>query len=218
MAAQSAAVLNVAEDHLDWYASMADYAADKGRIYDGVERACVYNVADPVTEELVREADVVEGARAIGFTLGMPGGRHARRGRRRAGRPRLRRAAPATPPPSSARSPTWRPRRRTSSPTRWPPPPWPAPTASPPVAVRDGLRGFRPDGHRIAEVATVDEVTYVDDSKATNPHAARVLAAAPTSTWCGSPAAWPRAPPSTTSWPRWRGRLRGVVLLGATAR
>ncbi|HEX7717296.1 MAG TPA: UDP-N-acetylmuramoyl-L-alanine--D-glutamate ligase, partial [Marmoricola sp.] len=70
--AHSAAVLNVAEDHLDWYASFDDYAADKGRIYAGVERACVYNVADPVTEQLVREADVVEGARAIGFTLGIP--------------------------------------------------------------------------------------------------------------------------------------------------
>ncbi len=72
MSAQAAAVLNVAEDHLDWYASMAAYAADKGRIYENAQRACVYNVADPVTEELVREADVLEGARAIGFTLGMP--------------------------------------------------------------------------------------------------------------------------------------------------
>ena len=76
MKAESAAVLNVAEDHLDWYAgpsAMSDYAADKGRIYTGVERACVYNVADPVTEQLVRDADVQEGARAIGFTLGTPG-------------------------------------------------------------------------------------------------------------------------------------------------
>ena len=73
MSAESAAVLNVAEDHLDWYPSMAAYAADKGRVYEHVQRACVYNVADPVTEELVRAADVVEGARAIGFTLGMPG-------------------------------------------------------------------------------------------------------------------------------------------------
>ena len=41
--------------------------------------ACVYNVADPRTEELVREADVEEGCRAIGFTLGSPVGGHARR-------------------------------------------------------------------------------------------------------------------------------------------
>jgi UDP-N-acetylmuramoylalanine--D-glutamate ligase len=39
--------------------------------------------------------------------------------------------------------------------------------------VRDGLRGFRFDGHRIASVGTVGGVGYVDDSKATNPHAAR---------------------------------------------
>ena len=39
--------------------------------------------------------------------------------------------------------------------------------------MRDGLRAFRPDGHRIAHVAEVDGVTWVDDSKATNPHAAQ---------------------------------------------
>ena len=44
----------------------------RAAIYERVQRACVYNVADPETERLVREADVVEGARAIGFTLGMP--------------------------------------------------------------------------------------------------------------------------------------------------
>jgi UDP-N-acetylmuramoylalanine--D-glutamate ligase len=43
----------------------------------------------------------------------------------------------------------------------------------PQAAVRDGLRAFRFDGHRIALVATLDAVAYVDDSKATNPHAAR---------------------------------------------
>jgi UDP-N-acetylmuramoylalanine--D-glutamate ligase len=42
-----------------------------------------------------------------------------------------------------------------------------------PRAVRDGLRRFRPAQHRITDVATVDGVRYVDDSKATNPHAAR---------------------------------------------
>jgi UDP-N-acetylmuramoylalanine--D-glutamate ligase len=41
-----------------------------------------------------------------------------------------------------------------------------------PLAVRDGLRAFRPDRHRIAEVATSRGVLWVNDSKATNPHAA----------------------------------------------
>ena len=66
-------MLNLAPDHLDWHGSMAAYAADKGRIYQGNQVACVYNVADPATEDLVREADVEEGCRAIGFTLGTPG-------------------------------------------------------------------------------------------------------------------------------------------------
>ena len=39
--------------------------------------------------------------------------------------------------------------------------------------VREGLAGFRTGGHRLVPVATVDGVTYVDDSKATNPHAAQ---------------------------------------------
>ncbi|MBN1173010.1 MAG: UDP-N-acetylmuramoyl-L-alanine--D-glutamate ligase, partial [Micromonosporaceae bacterium] len=39
-------------------------------------------------------------------------------------------------------------------------------------AVREGLRGYVPEPHRNAFVATVDGVSYVDDSKATNPHAA----------------------------------------------
>lgn len=70
--AHSAAVLNLAPDHLDWHGSMEAYAKDKGRIYEGNRVACVYNVADKATEDLVREADVEEGCRAIGFTLAAP--------------------------------------------------------------------------------------------------------------------------------------------------
>ncbi|MHB1614586.1 MAG: UDP-N-acetylmuramoyl-L-alanine--D-glutamate ligase, partial [Actinomycetes bacterium] len=71
--AQAAAVLNLAPDHLDWHGSLAEYAADKAKAYAGVERAAVYTVSDPATETMVREADVTEGARAIGVTLGIPG-------------------------------------------------------------------------------------------------------------------------------------------------
>ncbi|MEV6525521.1 UDP-N-acetylmuramoyl-L-alanine--D-glutamate ligase [Longispora sp. NPDC051575] len=39
-------------------------------------------------------------------------------------------------------------------------------------AVRAGLSGYTPEPHRNAPVATVGGVLYVDDSKATNPHAA----------------------------------------------
>jgi UDP-N-acetylmuramoylalanine--D-glutamate ligase len=83
----------------------------------------------------------------------------------------------------------------------------------PPVAVREGLRRFRPDGHRIAEVAVVDDVRYVDDSKATNPHAARSsLAAYEHVVWVAGGlakgASFDDLVAATAS------RLRGVVLLG----
>jgi UDP-N-acetylmuramoylalanine--D-glutamate ligase len=51
-------------------------------------------------------------------------------------------------------------------------------------AVRDGLNGYQPEPHRNAYVATVAGVTYVDDSKATNPHAAYAsLTAYPSIVW-----------------------------------
>ena len=40
------------------------------------------------------------------------------------------------------------------------------------TAVRDGLRGVQVGAHKIETVAVRDQVTFVDDSKATNPHAA----------------------------------------------
>jgi UDP-N-acetylmuramoylalanine--D-glutamate ligase len=176
MSCEAAAVLNVAEDHLDWYASMGAYAADKGRIYERVQRACIYNVADPVTEELVREADVVEGARAVGFTLGMPAvgmlgvvedilADRAFIEERASSAAELCTLADLTPPGASGPAPhtvqnalAAAALARAHGVTQ--------------AAVRDGLRGFRPDGHRIALVTVHDGVAWVDDSKATNPHAA----------------------------------------------
>jgi UDP-N-acetylmuramoylalanine--D-glutamate ligase len=212
VACESAAVLNVAEDHLDWYSSMTDYAADKGRIYEGVERACVYNVADPVTEDLVREAEVVEGARAIGFTLGVPevgmlgvvddvlADRAFVEQRRDSAAELGTLADLASPAPHMVANALAAAALARSH-------------GVPPVAVREGLRRFRPDGHRIAEVATVDDVVYVDDSKATNPHAARSsLAAYDHVVWVAGGlakgASFDDLVAATAS------RLRGVVLLG----
>jgi UDP-N-acetylmuramoylalanine--D-glutamate ligase len=212
MAAESAAVLNVAEDHLDWYSSFADYAADKGRIYERVARACVYNVDDPTTEQLVRDADVQEGARAIGFTLGVPtvgmlgvvDGVLADRAfvaERQTSAAELGTVADlASDAPhfvSNALAAAALARAQ----------------GVPPVAVRDGLRSFTPDGHRIAEVGVVDGVTYVDDSKATNPHAAASsLAAYDHVVWvAGGLAKGARFDDLVRSV---GGRLRGVVLLG----
>ncbi|MBC3841985.1 UDP-N-acetylmuramoyl-L-alanine--D-glutamate ligase [Streptacidiphilus sp. 4-A2] len=173
----SAVVLNLAPDHLDWHGSMAAYAADKGRIYEGNQVACVYNTADPATEELVRAADVEEGCRAVGFTLGAPTvsqlglidgllvdrafvADRQRSAAELASVDDIHPAAPHNIADALAAAALAR------------------AYGVEPQAVRDGLRAFRPDAHRIAEVARVDDVTWIDDSKATNPHAAAASLAA----------------------------------------
>ncbi len=212
MSAQAAAVLNVAEDHLDWYASMSDYAADKGRIYHQVQDACVYNVADPATERLVREADVVEGARAVGFTLATPA----------VGMLGLvedilvDRAFVAERATSAAEL-------CTVADLASPAPHYVANALAAAAlarahgvgqaSVRDGLRSFRPDGHRITDVALHRDVRWVDDSKATNPHAAASsLQAYDPVVWVAGGLAKGASFEDLVRVVR--GRLRGVVLLG----
>ncbi len=73
MAAHAAAVLNIAPDHIDWHGSFEQYVADKGRVFQRVVSACIFNSADSRTRTLVEAADVTEGARAIGFSVGAPG-------------------------------------------------------------------------------------------------------------------------------------------------
>ncbi len=212
MSAHSAAVLNVAEDHLDWYPSMEAYAADKGRIYHQVQQACVYNTVDPVTERLVREADVVEGARAVGFTLGTPGvgmvglvedvlaDRAFIADRDRNAAELCTVADLASPAPHFVANALAAAALARS---------YGVPTA----AVRRGLRSFSPDGHRIAEAGEVAGVRYVDDSKATNPHAATSsLQAYDPVVWVAGGLAKGATFDSLVS--AVATRLRGVVLLG----
>jgi UDP-N-acetylmuramoylalanine--D-glutamate ligase len=216
MAAESAAVLNLAEDHLDWYgpgeAGMAAYAADKGRIFERVSRACVYNVADEVTRRLVEEADVVEGARAIGFSLGTPGVGmvgvvedilvdRAFIDERQTSAAELCTVADLYSPAPHfvANALAAAALARAHGVSR--------------SAVRDGLRAFRPDGHRIATVASHDGITWVDDSKATNPHAAQssLLAYEPVVWVAGGLAKGARFDELVQ---HAAGRLRAVVLIG----
>ena len=145
-------VLNVAEDHLDWYAvDLADYAADKGRIYERVRTACVYNVADPRHRAAGRATPTSSRAPArSGSPSALP---------RSAWSASSRTCSPTAPSSRSAatsrravhRGGPASPTPRTSSPTRWPPRRSPGRSACPPSAVREGLRTFAPDGHRIAD-------------------------------------------------------------------
>ena len=212
MSCEAAAVLNVAEDHLDWYSSMADYAADKGRIFERAQRACVYNVADTETRRLVEEADVEEGARAIGFTLDTPSvgmlgivedilvDRAFIEERATSAAELCTIADLASPAPhyvQNALAAAALARAHGVS----------------AAAVRDGLRGFRPDGHRIETVMEHDGVTWVDDSKATNPHAAQSsLLAYEHVVWIAGGLAKGASFDALVG--AARGRLRGVVLLG----
>jgi UDP-N-acetylmuramoylalanine--D-glutamate ligase len=206
-------VLNIASDHLDWHGSPEDYAAAKGRIYENVERACVYNVQDPWTERLVREADVVDGARAIGFTLGLPEpgmvglvddvladrafvddrqNKAAELGRvSDLGEPAPHVVANALAAAALARAHGVSAR-----------------------AVRDGLRSFHLAPHRIALVDEIADVRYVDDSKATNPHAALAsLLGVDSAVWIAGGLA--KGATFDELVLAARDRLRGVVLIGA---
>jgi UDP-N-acetylmuramoylalanine--D-glutamate ligase len=80
-------------------------------------------------------------------------------------------------------------------------------------AIRQGLRDFRPDAHRIAEVAVLDDVRYVDDSKATNPHAASAsLRAYDSVVWIAGGLA--KGAQFDDLVAQAAPRLRGVVLIG----
>ncbi|MFF9342024.1 MULTISPECIES: UDP-N-acetylmuramoyl-L-alanine--D-glutamate ligase [unclassified Streptomyces] len=211
--AHSAAVLNLAPDHLDWHGSMEAYAADKGRIYEGNRVACVYNVADPLTEDLVREADVEEGCRAIGFTLGTPGPSQlgvvegilvdrAFVENRQKNAQELAEVADVRPPAPHNIANALAAAALARA------------FGVEPQAVRDGLRAFRPDPHRIELVEEVGGVTYVDDSKATNTHAAEAsLAAYDPIVWIAGGLA--KGATFDELVEKSAKRLRGVVLIGA---
>jgi UDP-N-acetylmuramoylalanine--D-glutamate ligase len=166
--------LNLAADHYDWHGSAEAYAAAKGKVYDNTRVACVYNKADEATMHMVEQADVVEGARAVGFDLGTPGpsdlgmvddiivdrafhdDRHATalelttHGELAA----IGMAAPHSVANVLAASALAR------------------AYGVPAATVGSALASFRVDHHRTETVLQHNGVLWVDDSKATNAHAA----------------------------------------------
>ncbi len=83
----------------------------------------------------------------------------------------------------------------------------------PASAVRDGLRAFTPAQHRIAVVGTAAGVAFVDDSKATNAHAAMTsLTAYPSVVWIAGGMAKGQSFDDLVD--AAAAQLRGVVLLG----
>lgn len=170
----SSAVLNLAEDHIDWHGSYEAYSDAKAKIYENTKIACVYNLTDLATEKMVENADVVEGARAIGFTTGLPARSQVGfvedilcdrafledRGNSAleiATLDDLGQIGVLTPHlMANVAAATALARSYEIS----------------PEAIRSAIRGFRLDAHRIELVAEQDGIRWIDDSKATNPHAA----------------------------------------------
>lgn len=173
----ASACLNVDVDHVDWHGSAGAYAADKARVYERTRSACVYPAADRRVERMVEEADVVEGARAIGIALGAPS------------------VSQLGIVDSVLVDRAFLDERRTRAlalahvdDLEGAYGPHPAPSVlmdalaaaalaraygTPVEAVSRGLRAYRPQDHRRAVVGRAADLTWIDDSKATNAHAAR---------------------------------------------
>jgi UDP-N-acetylmuramoylalanine--D-glutamate ligase len=203
----AAVVLNVAGHHLDWHGDIESYARDKGRIYaPGTIAVC--NADDARSAQLAHAAPGT--ARVVAFRLGPPGpgelgvagdaltDRAFGEAVRLAGVADVQPAAPHNVADALAAAALAR------------------AYGCPPEAVSAGLAAFRPEPHRISLVARIGAVDYVDDSKATNPHAAAAsLAAYPSVVWIagglfrGADDQIDQLVRSAAA------RLRGVVLLGA---
>ena len=164
--------LNLAPDHVDLFGSFEAYRDAKARIYRNTQIAAVYNVLDPETERMVEEAEVVEGCRAIGFTLGVPGRsmlgvvddllvdrafieNRADAALELGSVELVKPFAPHNVANALAAAAL---ARAYGVPAR---------------AIAEGLEQFQAAGHRIATVAQHEGIRWVDDSKATNCHAAQ---------------------------------------------
>ena len=206
----AAVVLNVAAHHLDWHGDIESYAADKARIY-AAGTIAVYNADDERTVQMARSAP--DAARLVAFRLGAPGPGELGV----AGGMLLDRAFsdwPAGEPlvPIADVSPQ-APHNLANALAA-------AALAracgASAAAVRAGLAAYRPDPHRISLVGTVGGVDYVDDSKASNPHAAAASLSAYRSIVWVVGGLFRGAGPDLDHLVRGAApRLRGVVLLGA---
>lgn len=156
---RAACILNIAVDHLDWHPTVADYAASKARITANQtsEDALIVNLDDPVVMSIA----ATSAARISGFSVRTPP--HQGIGVREGmivwrGRELIAAAdVPLTGLAGLADA-----------------------LAAAGTALEFGLerepvvraiRAFRPLRHRLEVVAEAGGVRYVDDSKATNPHA-----------------------------------------------
>jgi len=177
LAPAAGVMLNLADDHLDWHGSFADYARAKEAIWRSATPSgggvAVGNLDDPrVLDALGRVT-----GRAVGFTLAPPadgqlGVVDGWLTDLAFGSGRLIEASAIRPPGAHNVANALAAAALALA------------YGVPAEAVGAGLRGYQPEPHRNAFVTTVEGVDYVDDSKATNPHAAYAsLTAYPRIVW-----------------------------------
>jgi UDP-N-acetylmuramoylalanine--D-glutamate ligase len=213
------AVLNIADDHLDWHGSFDAYAEDKATIWRN--RGCgVYNADDAVVTRLAQAAldephpfttgpaspggfGVVDGSivdAMSGWSVDEePEPPYLGQAIRLVDVAELAVTGPhnvANAVAAAATSRVFGLAHRL---------PW--------MAVRDGLIAYRPGRHRNELVASGGGIDWVDDSKATNPHAtAASLSAYPSVVWiAGGLLKGARVDELVAAQAH---RLRGVVLIG----
>ena len=199
---EAGVVLNVAEDHLDWHGGFADYAAAKAGALQG--RVAVFGLDDPAAAALLPGAGAAVKA---GFRLGEPS----------AGELGVRDGAlidrafaedlvlapvdsiPVAGPVGVLDALAAAALARA--------------VAVPAPAIAAALAAFRVGRHRAELVGEIDGVRYIDDSKATNPHAAQAsLLAYPRVVWVAGGMLKGAAVDDTVA--RVADRLAGVVLIG----
>lgn len=171
---KASAFLNLAEDHYDWHGSPDAYFHAKAKIFTNTEIAIIYSAQDPKTLEAAQAAEVQEGCRAVAFSTAVPSlsevgyveeflvDRAFIENRvsealelasfediDRIGIRSKHMLANIAAAAALARS-----------------------IGVPAADIRAAIRSFVPAPHRIQRIAVIDQVTYVDDSKATNLHAA----------------------------------------------
>jgi UDP-N-acetylmuramoylalanine--D-glutamate ligase len=152
-------VLNVAPDHLDWHGSFEAYLAAKARIHrnQGEQDLLVFDEADPGARQAVASARSRRWP--VSGTRRPPAGSGPEQGSLWLGDA----AVDLEGLPSA--DPTFLIDAAAAGTAA-------LAVGASPEGIRAALRGFVPPSHRRQLVGTWDGVAWVDDSKATNPHAA----------------------------------------------
>jgi UDP-N-acetylmuramoylalanine--D-glutamate ligase len=220
LAPDAGVLLNVADDHLDWHGDLAAYAAAKTRVWRG--NGCgAYNADDDLVARLAGEQldcghpftlgetpsggfGVVEGVltdRMAGWSPDEPEPSLRNGGVELVRVDELAVHGPHNVANALAAAAVTRVLGlRAEVPVPW-------------QAVGAGLRSYRPGAHRNTEVGEIDGVRYVDDSKATNPHAADAsLSSYASVVWIAGGLL--KGADVTPLVQAHAARLRGVVLIG----